>query len=357
MIEVRHFKLIDTVARVGSLTKAAEELCLTQSALSHQVRELEQYIGTPIFYRINNQLHFTPAGKDFREVGVDILERLRDLETRLKQLNQNQLKNYVHGFSDEEMRRLNDQASSISELLHWDSRWPANSLILEAGCGVGAQTKIIAPMNPDCQFISVDLSTRFLQTAAQVISDLQVANVKFQEANVLDLPFEDETFDHVFVCFLLEHLAKPESALAELRRVLKVNGSITVIEGDHGSTYFHPDSASARNAVQAQVNLQKQNGGNANIGRELFPLLSKNRFSDVIVNPRVVYVDDSKKEMVEGFTKNTFTAMIKGIADEAISKSIISKQEMENGIKDLYRTAEPGGSFSYTFFKAVAFKR
>ncbi|MBV8457682.1 MAG: methyltransferase domain-containing protein, partial [Acetobacteraceae bacterium] len=48
----------------------------------------------------------------------------------------------------------------------------------------------------------------------------------------------DASFDHVFVCFVLEHMPDPETALAELQRVLKLGGSRTVIEGDHGSALF-----------------------------------------------------------------------------------------------------------------------
>ncbi len=48
---------------------------------------------------------------------------------------------YVHGYSPEEAKRLNNQANSVAEILHGDSLWHEGSLILEAGCGVGAQTK------------------------------------------------------------------------------------------------------------------------------------------------------------------------------------------------------------------------
>jgi ubiquinone/menaquinone biosynthesis C-methylase UbiE len=356
MIEIRHFKLVDTVSKVGSLKKAAEKLFLTQSALSHQLKELETYLGAQIFYRVNNQLHFTPAGKEFRETGKEILEHLEKLQNRLQQISQEQLKNYIHGYSHEEAKRLNDQATSISELLHWDSNWEEGSLILEAACGVGAQTRIISQKNPKSSFISIDLSEKSLSTASTVIADLNINNVQFRQADVFDLPFENDSFDHVFVCFLLEHLVKPELALLELKRVLKPEGTITVIEGDHGSTYFYPDSEAARKAVQAQVTLQKQNGGNADIGRQLYPMLSSAGFANVRVNPRQVYVDDSKPEMLDGFIRNTFAAMIKGVADEAISKNIISKEDMDNGVRDLYRTAEGGGTFCYTFFKATGYK-
>ena len=49
------------------------------------------------------------------------------------------------------------------------------------------------------------------------------------------MPFAPASFDHVFVCFVLEHLSRPAEALSSLKTVLKPGGSITVIEGDHGS--------------------------------------------------------------------------------------------------------------------------
>jgi len=71
----------------------------------------------------------------------------------------------------------------------------------------------------------------------------------------------------------------------------------------------------------------------------------------------MVYVDSSKPDLVEGFTKNTFTAMIEGIRNEALRAGIVDKTIFDNGIRDLYRTAEADGVFCYTFFKAVAAKK
>ena len=74
------------------------------------------------------------------------------------------------------------------------------------------------------------------------------------------------------------------------------------------------------------------------------------------ISPRMVYVDSSKPEYVEGFTKNTFIAMVKGVRDQAIDSGIISEEIWERGIKDLYRAAEIDGTFCYTFFKGIAYK-
>ena len=56
---------------------------------------------------------------------------------------------YVHGYSSKESRRLQDQAQTLTDLLHHDTIYPANSRVLEVGCGVGAQTVILAKNNPE----------------------------------------------------------------------------------------------------------------------------------------------------------------------------------------------------------------
>jgi len=90
------------------------------------------------------------------------------------------------------------------------------------------------------------------------------------------------------------------------------------------------------------------------IGRELDLLLREAGFNSINVSPRRVYVDSSKLYLVEGFTKNTFTAMIKGIRNAALKAGIVDENVFDKGIQDLYRTAEDDGVFCYTFFKAVA---
>jgi hypothetical protein len=70
----------------------------------------------------------------------------------------------------------------------------------------------------------------------------------------------------------------------------------------------------------------------------------------------MVYVDSSKPRLVDGFTKNTFTAMIEGIRKPAIEAGLIDEKTFDEGIKALYRTTEEDGVFCYTFFKATATK-
>jgi ubiquinone/menaquinone biosynthesis C-methylase UbiE len=263
---------------------------------------------------------------------------------------------YVHGYDQKENIRLQDQATTLSELLHHDTVYPAHDRILEPGCGVGAQTISLARNSPDSQFISIDISARSIAEARNKIEAEGLKNVIFQQGDIFKLPFKPESFDHIFVCFVFEHLVHPDDALITLKSLLKIGGTMTVIEGDHGSTYFYPDNEAAHKAIKCQVHLQKMVGGNANIGRELYPLLNKTGFTSINVSPRMVYVDSSKPHLVEGFTKNTFTSMIEGVREPAIRASLIDGATFDEGIKALYRTTESDGVFCYTFFKAVAIK-
>jgi SAM-dependent methyltransferase len=265
-------------------------------------------------------------------------------------------RSYVHGYDPRENARLQDQASTLVQLLHGDTAYAAGTTVLEAGCGVGAQTVTLAANSPAAEITSVDISDRSIAQAREAVEAAGLTNVTFRQGDIFDLPFEPESFDHIFVCFVLEHLADPVGALRELKKLLKKGGSMTTIEGDHGSTYFHPDSAKAYRAIRCQVELQRRSGGNANIGRQLFPLLNEAGFEAVRVSPRMVYVDASRPDLIDGFTRKTFTAMVEGVRDQAIEAGLIDAAEFDEGVRDLYRTTEPDGIFCYTFFKAFSQK-
>jgi SAM-dependent methyltransferase len=263
---------------------------------------------------------------------------------------------YVHGYTEEEATRLADQAGTLADLLHHDTHYPEGRRVLEAGCGVGAQTRILARRSPGAHFTSVDVSAQSLALAREAIEREGLGNVEFKQADLFALPFPEASFDHVFVCFVLEHLRRPEDALRALLRVLRPAGSLTVIEGDHGSAFFHPQSPRAMRTIECLNQAQATAGGDSLIGRRLYPLLRSVGLADVQVSPRFVYADASRPGWVDGFTRKTFIAMVEGAAEPALRLGLIDKVAWDQGIADLKRSAEDDGTFCYTFFKAVAHK-
>jgi SAM-dependent methyltransferase len=267
---------------------------------------------------------------------------------------QSQTSGYVHGYDPRERTRLEDQAASLEALLHGDTYFAAGTRVLELGCGVGAQTVTLARQSSEALITAVDISPDSLTAAAERVRAAGLCNVEFIRADIFDLPFAPASFDHLFICFVLEHLPRPLEALHRVKRLLKPGGTITLIEGDHGTTCLYPESTAARAAVGALVALQDAAGGDANIGRRLYPLLTEAGFEQIHVSPRMVYADGSRPDMADSFTRRTFTAMVEGARDPAVELGLIDGQTFDDGLAALRRAAEPDGVFCYTFFKAVA---
>ena len=83
-MEIRHLRLINTVAENGSLTRASEKLFVSQSALSHQLKEIESQLKTPLFLRVNKRLVLTDAGKIILKSARTILFELEQAEINVK---------------------------------------------------------------------------------------------------------------------------------------------------------------------------------------------------------------------------------------------------------------------------------
>jgi LysR family transcriptional regulator, regulator for metE and metH len=88
-LEVRHLRLVASIARDGSMTKAAGSLHLTQSALSHQLRDIEARFKTPFFLRVGKRMVLTAAGRRILEAGTRILEEIGRIEEDIHRLAEN----------------------------------------------------------------------------------------------------------------------------------------------------------------------------------------------------------------------------------------------------------------------------
>jgi len=85
-LDIRHLKLIVAVTEEKSVTKAGERLHLTQSALSHQLRDLEDRLGTSLFLRLNKKMILTPAGERLLHTARQVLDELKRAEDHISQM-------------------------------------------------------------------------------------------------------------------------------------------------------------------------------------------------------------------------------------------------------------------------------
>jgi hypothetical protein len=108
--------------------------------------------------------------------------------------------------------------------------------------------------------------------------------------------------------------------------------------------------------IDCLVDLQAAAGGDALIGRRLQPLLKDAGYDEVRARPCTVYADETLPHLVDGFTRKTFVAMVESVRERAIAAGMRTPAEWEQGIRDLEKAAEPGGTFHYTFLSSVGRK-
>jgi len=265
---------------------------------------------------------------------------------------------YVHGYTDRETRRLLEQSLILEELLYRGTEFPAGSKVLEVGCGVGAQTRILAKRNPGISITAIDLSEESLHKARQISDAEGISNADFICADLFDMPFGPESFDHVYVCFVLEHLDDPSGALKILSDVLRRGGTITLIEGDHGSGFWTPESPESRMAWEGLVRSQQELGHDPNIGRRLYPMLSNTGFSVLEVSPRWVYADWSNPVLLDGVINQIIAPMVFSAENRVLDTGYMDRDSWDKGLKDIHDVAQnPEGTFFYTWFKGVGRKK
>jgi SAM-dependent methyltransferase len=163
------------------------------------------------------------------------------------------MSDYVHGYATPEQERLVEQAE------HWRDRLIRNGTQLEpgtrqleVGTGVGAVLAVLGQEFPGVRLTGVDLEPKQLDFARGHLAQAGVEATLLQ-ADALALPFPDESFDHVWMMWFLEHLTDPVAALREARRVLVPGGAITGIEVDYSTVRADPSTPAFEALARAMV--------------------------------------------------------------------------------------------------------
>jgi ubiquinone/menaquinone biosynthesis C-methylase UbiE len=192
---------------------------------------------------------------------------------------------YIHGYSREEQERLVGQAEYWRDSLILPAvRARAGESLLEVGCGAGAVLGVIAGGCPGVKLAGIDLAPEQIAYARRHLGELGRTDVDLRQGDATRLPWEDASFDHVFMMWFLEHLFDPAPFLAEARRVLRPGGTITAIETDYSTFLAFPTDPDLDALMAAQRELFRRNGQPA-IGRQLGTLLAASGFRRVESGP------------------------------------------------------------------------
>ncbi|MCI0360066.1 MAG: methyltransferase domain-containing protein [Planctomycetaceae bacterium] len=182
---------------------------------------------------------------------------------------------YIHGTTQSEQARL----ATLNRLtngpfIEFLGVTPGAS-VLEVGSGLGILAIEVAGAAPDVQVTGLERSPEQLVAAASH------PRVTFVEGDAHKLPFADATFDLVYCRYLLEHVAEPGIAVAEMRRVTRPGGRVAVMENDTSLVRVDPPRPAFQAIWAALARYQWQLKGDAFIGRRLYRLLKDAGFEQI----------------------------------------------------------------------------
>ena len=263
---------------------------------------------------------------------------------------------YLHGFSPVEQARLKKQAEFLEQTIYKDVDFSRSKNVLEVGCGVGAQSEILLRRHPNIQLTGIDLSDAQLNAAKESLSKLSFAKDRYevQKANAEDLPFESDSYDGSFLCWILEHVPEPERVLSEVRRVLRPGGKIIVTEVMNSSFFLEPYSPNVWKYWMAFNDHQYEIGGDPFIGAKLGNMLHSVGFKDIHTKLKVFHYDnrysDRRKEMIDFWSE----LLLSG-ADELVQAEKVDEKLVEEVRKELKKVSrDPNAAFHYTGMQATA---
>jgi SAM-dependent methyltransferase len=187
---------------------------------------------------------------------------------------------YTVGYTDVAVRYMKRRYAERDAAFLLSALKPGMRL-LDCGCGPGSITIDLAAVVAPGEVIGVDLEASQIELARGQARERGLQRVRFEVASVYELPFPDGSFDAVFSHALFEHLAEPEAALQEIRRVLRPDGVAGLSSPDWSGNLMIPADPEVRRAVEIFKGIQQRNGGNPYVGRELGRLLKEAGFFSI----------------------------------------------------------------------------
>lgn len=266
---------------------------------------------------------------------------------------------YIHSYDGAEQDRLLEQAAFLEPYIHPFLAFEPGDSILEIGCGVGAQIKTVLKRHNVFAVTGIDFSEAQINKARELLStEINEGKVRFLVGSGAELPFADESFDSIYIFFVLEHFPNPVAILAEARRVLKSTGRMYCTEVFNSGIYIHPHNEILMSYWSRFNQLQAAIGGSPDIGIHLPNVFLDAGFkvaSYTQVNPAM------DKRMKGVFERDHFMAMWEALflsgAELLLEKGMVTR-EMVAGVSSEFKrlSRNPEAVFEYGLRQLVAFR-
>jgi ubiquinone/menaquinone biosynthesis C-methylase UbiE len=187
---------------------------------------------------------------------------------------------YTHGHHESVLRshRWRTANNSAGYLL---PHLVAGQTLLDVGCGPGTITADLARLVAPGVVTAVDNAEEVLATARQTMADAGTANVVVGKGDVYHLAFPDATFDVVHAHQVLQHLAHPVAALAEMWRVCRPGGLVAARDSDYPAFVWYPANDGLDRWMELYLAMARANGAEPAAGRRLLSWARQAGFSDI----------------------------------------------------------------------------
>ena len=257
---------------------------------------------------------------------------------------------YVHGYATEEQQRLIRQAEHWrDDLILSGTTLSPGTRLLEVGCGVGAVLGVLGAAFPGIELAGVDIEERQLDVARMHLAELGL-RADLRRADALELPYEDASFDHVWMMWFLEHVPEPVAALREARRVLVPGGALTAIEVDYNTVWSSPAS-DVLDALFVAVARAMDATGRSDTGTHLAGWIAEAGFAEVDPGERRLdFVGGELARQVD-YAASVVASTLAALAD--VSQTTAA--ELEAGVAALRALPGiPDARFGWILHKATA---
>jgi len=257
---------------------------------------------------------------------------------------------YVHGYATAEQERLVEQAE------HWRHRLirdgtslEPGTRVLEVGCGVGAVLAVLGQEFPGIRLTGVDIEPKQLEFARGHLERSEV-EATLIEADAHELPFGDESFDHVWMMWLLEHIPDPPAVLREARRVLVPGGGVTAIEVDYGTCRAEPSTPAIEALFRAMVRGMASSGW-SDAGTRLPGWLHEAGFREIDEGERTYWWQGEDLGRQARYAADVLESALDALA----RLPGVDEQDLRSGLEDLRRLpSRSGAGLGWTLHKSTA---
>lgn len=247
---------------------------------------------------------------------------------------------------NEEIQRLENQAKSFEVILNKEleiMKLTPNMRILDAGCGTGAVTRKMAQLVSPKEVYGLDINPLFIDSAKKLAENEGIENIRFEQGDIDNLPYEDNYFDLSYCRGVLMHVNDPVKTVSEMARVTKPGGIVAVSDLDDGGMIGFPHSTRFFDLWARFGQWRKEEGENRYIGRELFSIFSLAGLNSIRIYPFPIYATQENPLILRALVYVPLE-VLSNSKDLMIDAGLISEKEFREMVDELeMNLVHPGG--------------